>query len=174
MSDDVLDKFQRANALAQSGGSRGPMTLNVYAKLNAGENRVRLGGVFVITNEHFVAELLQPQFVRQKNVSAQDNKNRFAMSITCLNWDIDHEKEIPDELKCCPLCDLRFSARKLERDVKSGSHADKEKLAKDLATISGKAMPRTKYMWPAIMRADPNVLVRGDDGKEYKLWAGRC
>ena len=169
MSDDILDKFQKANALAQSGGgSRGPQTLNVYANVVKGENRVRLGGVFVIMNQHFVNEVIQPQFVRQKGGMQQDNKNKFPISVTCLNWDIDNEKEVADEFRCCPLCDLRMAARKLERDVKNSDNPNKEKLAKDLNNVSGKAMPRTKYMWPAIMRADPYVLIKGDDGQEKK------
>lgn len=168
-NEDILKKFAAANALAKNsggGGYSGARTGNQWGNVEYGENRVRLGGVFIMTGQHFVEKLMQSQFMRSKQQGA-DNKGKFSKSMTCLNWNIDQEKSVSDEYKCCAICDLRTAARKAEKDAKDSktlTAEEKEKLMAQFSTISGESVPKTRYLWPAIMRADPNVTIEEENG----------
>jgi hypothetical protein len=92
--------------------------------------------------------------------------------MTCLCWNIDQEKPVGDEHKCCAICDLRQAARKAEKDAKDSealSAEDKAKLMKQFSSLSGDSMPKTRYLWPAIVRADTMITVEDEKGVKTEM-----
>jgi hypothetical protein len=179
MSDSIADMFKRSREISDK--SRGPNrfgmnTRNIFANLGNGANRVRLGGAFVMCSRHFIKDLVDQNRLRGANADMNDQRVRFGNIITCLNWDIDHSQQADESSRCCPLCDLRAAARQVERtlrNTKSVGNAEEDKKrdesVKQYQALSGNAMPRMRYLWPSILRSDPNVVLVKEDGSEEPI-----
>lgn len=170
---DLASMFQKAQAFAtsQGGGAgkkRSGSVKGIFANLEPGSNRLRLGGAFVFCAQHYVKDMLRPERVRGGG-GTDDDTPRLSQFLACLNWDIDKIAYAGEEQHCCPICDLRNAARMFERKMKNETIPNKEEMLKQYSAISGGACSRMRYLWPCIMRNDPFVTVTDANGQETQV-----
>lgn len=158
----ILDKLAQAKEATGSTGGGSKTFVNkagLWVNLDDGDNAVRLGGNVVVCERHYVVDLVNGDALKPQG----DERPVLGKNITCLNWDIDNQKRIDEELHCCAICDLRVAANLRRREAKDAKNKELEDKMKEL---SGKAYARSRYSWDAISRANPNVTTIDAEGNE--------
>jgi len=158
----LLDKLAQAREAtgSTSGGSKSFTNKSgLWVNLDDGDNIVRLGGNVAVCERHYVVDLVNPDALKPKG----EDRPVLSKNVTCLNWDIDNQKRIGEELHCCPICDLRMAANTRRREAKDAKNKEMEDKMKEL---SGKSYARSRYSWDAISRADPSVKTTDGTGNE--------